>query len=60
MKCLLTLLAALMLAPLAALHTAEKLPDDRNWLQKNGTLIFHDAFEREEEGNLAKAIDNAR
>lgn len=32
--------------------------DDAAWLQKNGTLIFHDAFEREEDGNLAKAIGN--
>ncbi|MCC6267346.1 MAG: hypothetical protein IT300_07245, partial [Dehalococcoidia bacterium] len=31
---------------------------DDNWLTKNGTLIFHDAFEREEDGNLAKAIGN--
>ena len=32
--------------------------DDASWLQKKGTLIFHDAFEREEGGNLAKAIGN--
>jgi hypothetical protein len=32
--------------------------DPSTWLQKHGTLIFHDAFEREEEGNLAKAIGN--
>ncbi|MBI3880873.1 MAG: hypothetical protein HY301_12550 [Verrucomicrobia bacterium] len=30
--------------------------DDAAWLQQKGTLIFHDAFEREETGNLAKAI----
>ncbi len=30
---------------------------DAEWLQ-SGTLIFHDAFEREEDGNLAKAIGN--
>ncbi|MFM7604907.1 MAG: hypothetical protein ACKO8Z_06875, partial [Prosthecobacter sp.] len=28
------------------------------WLEKNAALIFHDAFEREEDGNLAKAIGN--
>ncbi len=32
--------------------------DDLSWLMKSGTLIFHDAFEREEDGNLAKAIGN--
>jgi hypothetical protein len=31
---------------------------DAAWLQEKGTLIFHDAFEREEDGNLAKAIGN--
>ncbi len=31
--------------------------DDAAWLQK-GQLIFHDAFAREEDGNLAKAIGN--
>jgi hypothetical protein len=29
--------------------------DDKVWLE-SGTLLFHDAFEREEDGNLAKAI----
>ncbi len=32
--------------------------DDRAWLEENGELIFHDAFEREETGNLAAAIGN--
>ncbi len=32
--------------------------DDGAWLQQKGTLIFHDTFEREEDGNLAKAIGN--
>jgi hypothetical protein len=31
---------------------------DSTWLSTKGTLIFHDAFEREEDGNLAKAIGN--
>lgn len=32
--------------------------DDAAWLRQKGALIFHDAFEREEDGNLAKAIGN--
>ena len=32
--------------------------NDTEWLQKKGQLIFHDAFEREEKGNLAEAIGN--
>ena len=32
--------------------------DDATWLREKGTLIFHDAFEREEDGNLAKATGN--
>lgn len=31
---------------------------DAAWLRAHGALIFHDAFEREEDGNLAKAIGN--
>jgi hypothetical protein len=31
---------------------------DANWLQSKGTVVFHDAFEREEDGNLLKAIGN--
>lgn len=46
------LLLALVLASGA---TAQ---DSTSWLEKNATLIFHDAFEREEDGNLAKAIGN--
>ncbi len=50
---LLLLRAALVTAvhPLAA-------ADDAAWLRARGTLIFHDAFEREETGNGAKAIGN--
>lgn len=44
---------AFLFAPLAVLHA-----DDSAWLREKGTLIFHDAFEREEGGNLAKAIGN--
>lgn len=32
--------------------------DDAAWLRAHGTLIFHDAFEREETGTGAKAIGN--
>ena len=38
--------------------TAAKAKDDFAWLREHGTLVFHDAFEREELGNLAKAIGN--
>jgi hypothetical protein len=56
---------ALILPPLTALHAANPQPkpsvpsrDDAGWLHEKGTLIFHDAFAREEDGNLAKAIGN--
>ncbi|MBI5684982.1 MAG: hypothetical protein HZC54_07865 [Verrucomicrobia bacterium] len=58
------ILAALLLVPLASLNAADSKPsatvprDDAAWLRTKGTLIFHDAFEREETGNLAKAIGN--
>lgn len=32
--------------------------NDAAWLRESGRLIFHDAFEREEEGNGLKAIGN--
>jgi len=48
-------LLACLLCLIAAHLTAA---DDTAWLQTKGTLIFHDAFEREEDGNLAKAIGN--
>lgn len=47
---------ALLLAA-AGLCAAEPR-DDASWLREEGTLLFHDAFEREEDGNLAKAIGN--
>lgn len=40
-----------------ALPAAEPV-NDATWLSEKGTLIFHDAFEREEDGNLAAAIGN--
>jgi hypothetical protein len=33
-------------------------PSDREWLESAGKLIFHDAFEREEEGNGLRGIGN--
>ena len=49
------------LLPLAATVAADtKAPprDDASWPREKGQMIFHDAFEREEDGNLAKAIGN--
>ena len=59
MKYGLTLLAALMF-PLWALQAADAVTErnDAAWLREKGELIFHDAFDREEDGNLAKAIGN--
>jgi len=47
----------LLLSTFAITHSAFS-QDSTAWLEKNATLIFHDAFEREEDGNLAKAIGN--
>ncbi|MBL9201586.1 MAG: hypothetical protein JNL39_13840, partial [Opitutaceae bacterium] len=63
MKTFLAFGLALLLASPAALRAADSKPpsssgDDAAWLRARGTLIFHDAFEREEDGNLAKAIGN--
>jgi len=46
-------LATLFLIVPADLHA-----DDAVWLQSKGILIFQDSFDRQEEGNLAKAIGN--
>ncbi len=45
---------------LTALHAADTPApkNDAAWLQSKGTLLFHDAFEREEDGNGMKAIGN--
>lgn len=48
----------LLLLLLTAAATAAEPRNDAAWLREKGTLIFHDAFEREEDGNLAKAIGN--
>ena len=57
MKLALPLLTALLIVRSDA---SETIPgrDDVAWLRDKGTLIFHDAFEREEEGNGLKAIGN--
>lgn len=47
-----------IIASLFVLSLTALAQDDAAWLRDQGTLIFHDAFEREEEGNLAKAIGN--
>ncbi|MCX6919807.1 MAG: hypothetical protein NTX20_00555 [Verrucomicrobia bacterium] len=46
-----TFLLCLLALPLSA-------ADDTTWLQTKGTLIFHDAFEREETGTGLKDIGN--
>jgi hypothetical protein len=48
----------LLLALALVLATAATAQDSAAWLEKNATLVFHDAFEREEDGNLAAAIGN--
>ena len=63
MKTTPSLVLALLLTLPAALRAADSKPtepsrDDASWLREKGKLIFHDAFEREEDGNLAKAIGN--
>jgi len=47
-----------LLAVLLIISSYATAQDDAAWLREKGTLIFHDAFEREEDGNLAKAIGN--
>lgn len=53
MKLLLLVVSLLSLSGAAA-----EPSQDATWLHEKGRLIFHDAFEREEDGNLAKAIGN--
>jgi hypothetical protein len=57
------LLAVVLLMSPAALHAAGAGPsapsrDDAAWLSGKGTLLFHDAFDREVTGNGLKAIGN--
>ena len=35
-----------------------KIQDDKEWIAKNGTLLFEDGFDREETGNGSQAIGN--
>ncbi|MCC6355137.1 MAG: hypothetical protein IT577_14695 [Verrucomicrobiae bacterium] len=56
-------LATLLLVSLAGVHAADSKPsaarrDDALWLRMKGTLVFQDSFDRQEDGNLAKAIGN--
>lgn len=41
-----------------AVHFSSAPADDAAWLREKGTLIFKDAFDRDEDGNLATAIGN--
>ncbi len=51
--------ASIFLTTLVTLAAASATDcPDALWLTTQGQLIFHDAFEREEDGNLAKAIGN--
>jgi hypothetical protein len=49
-------LGALLSSPVAL--AAEPAKSDAAWLREKGALIFHDAFERTEDGNGLKAIGN--
>jgi hypothetical protein len=49
---------ALCCSLIVSYASAAEPRDDAAWLREKGALIFHDAFEREENGNLAKAIGN--
>ena len=49
---------AFIILHLVAISLVASAQDDAAWIREKGTLIFHDAFEREEDGNLAKAIGN--
>jgi hypothetical protein len=52
------LLAGLGIPCLAADQAAPTGRSDAAWLREKGTPIFADSFDREEDGNLAKAIGN--
>lgn len=62
MKATSLLVATFILARLAVALAADAAPstprDDAAWLRENGTLIFADTFDREEDGNGMKAIGN--
>jgi hypothetical protein len=54
------LLSAVLLFPLLAAAWAEEQPakNDAAWLQKQGELLFHDSFDRDETGNGLKGVGN--
>ncbi|NBT12087.1 MAG: hypothetical protein EBS56_00555 [Planctomycetia bacterium] len=54
---LLPRVALLAIGTVAAVNCVAHAGDDAAWL-KSGTLLFEDSFDREEDGNLAKAIGN--
>lgn len=62
MKSFTLLIATLSLGGLSVTHSNAAEPkqpstrDDVAWLRQKGTLVFHDAFEREETGNGLRAI----
>ncbi|MBI5692104.1 MAG: hypothetical protein HZC55_18645 [Verrucomicrobia bacterium] len=50
--------ALLLLFLILLARSTAAVPTDAGWLRENGTLIFHDSFDREETGNGAKAVGN--
>jgi hypothetical protein len=50
--------AALLACGFIAIGFSTVAADDASWLRDKGTLIFKDSFDREEDGNFAKAIGN--
>ena len=56
--CFLTVFVAAIVASGIGKAQTPAPRDDAMWLREKGQMIFHDTFEREENGNLAKAIGN--
>lgn len=48
----------LVALPAVGVTAADTSRDDAAWLREKGTLLFEDAFDRDEDGNLAQAIGN--
>lgn len=48
----------LVALPAVGVTAADTGRDDAAWLREKGTLLFEDAFDRDEDGNLAQAIGN--
>ena len=53
-----TLLALICSGLFAVAAESTPPPNDTAWLKSKGTLLFHDAFERDETGNGLKGIGN--